>query len=64
MLGVLTEEQETHMDACYHVINLSKELGFTKEGDLVVVMAGDPNTTPFDDTYVSSTNMITVAQVR
>ena len=64
VLGVLTEEQETHMDACYHVINLSKELGFTKEGDLVVVMAGDPNTTPFDDTYVSSTNMITVAQVR
>ena len=60
----LTEEQETHIDACYNAINTAHELGFAQTGDLVVVMAGDPETTPFDDTYVSSTNMITVAQVR
>ena len=62
--GVLTDEQETHIDACYHAIQCSKELGFAKAGDLVVVMAGDPNTTPYDDEYVCSTNMISVAQVR
>ncbi len=62
--GILTEEQETHIDACYNAIRTAHELGFAQEGDLVVVMAGDPVTTPFDDNYVSSTNMITVAQVR
>lgn len=62
--GILTEEQETHIDACYNAINLARDYGFARVGDLVVVMAGDPETTPFDDTYVSSTNMITVAQVR
>ena len=62
--GVLIEEQETHIDACYNAIKTAHMLGFAQEGDLVVVMAGDPATTPFDDNYVSSTNMITVAQVR
>ena len=62
--GIQTEEQETHIDACYNAINTAKEFGLAQERDLVVVMAGDPETTPFDDTYVSSTNMIMVAQVR
>jgi pyruvate kinase len=62
--GILTDEQDTHIDATYNAIEESKKRGFTKEGDLVIVMAGDPATTPYDDEYVSSTNMITVAQVR
>ncbi len=62
--GVLTEEQETHIDACYNAIQTAHMHGFAQTGDLVVVMAGDPETTPFTDDYVSSTNMITVAQVR
>ena len=64
VLGILTEEQETHIDACYHAIEVAKERGFVDVNDLVVVMAGDPETTPFDEEYVSSTNMIMVAQVR
>ena len=62
--GVLVEEQQTHMDACYNAIEESKKRGFVKKGDLVVITAGDPETTPYDDDYVSSTNMITVAQIR
>lgn len=64
VVGVHTQEQETHMQACYQAIDLSRDLGYTQPGDLVIVMAGDPNTTPFDDEYVCSTNMISVAQVR
>ena len=62
--GIKTDEQETHMDACYNAIEVAKQMDFVEDGDLVVVMAGDPTTTPYDDTYVSSTNMIEVAQVR
>lgn len=62
--AIPTEEQETYMDACYNAISLAKDRGFVELGDLVVVMAGDPGTTPYDDNYVCSTNMITVAQVR
>ena len=61
--GILTDEQDTHIDACYNAIDTAKRRGFAKENDLVVVTAGDPNTVPYDDEYVSSTNMITVAQV-
>lgn len=62
--GILTEEQETHTDACYNAMEIAKERGFVKEGDLAVVMAGNPSTTPYDDEYVCSTNMIEVVQVR
>lgn len=63
VLGILYEEQETHIDACYHAVQLTKHLGLAEEGDLVVMTSGDPYTTPFDDEYVCSTNMITVAQI-
>lgn len=62
--GILIDEQETHIGACYHAIENAKTNGFARTGDLVVVTAGDPITIPYDSGYVSSTNMITVAQVR
>ena len=62
--SILTEEQETHTDACYNAIEVAKQRKFVELGDLVVVMAGNPITTPYDDEYVCSTNMIEVAQVR
>lgn len=62
--GILTEEQETHIDACYNAIAIAKERSYAQIGDLVVVMAGNPVTTPYDDDYVCSTNMIEVAQIR
>jgi pyruvate kinase len=61
--AILTEEQETHMDAFYNALDVTKNMGFAQAGDLVVVMAGDPATTPYDDEYVCSTNMIAVAQI-
>ena len=62
--GVFIDEQETHLDALYNAIDTARDMGFCQVGDLVVVMAGDPETTPFNDEYVSSTNMLMVAQVR
>ena len=62
--GVLVEEQETHTDACYNALKITRERGFANEGDLVVVTAGNPITTPYDDDYVCSTNMVEIAQIR
>ena len=61
--AILTEEQETHLDAFYNALKVTKDREFAQVGDLVVVMAGDPATTPYDDDYVCSTNMIAVAQI-
>ena len=62
--GILTIEQETHIDADVNAIAIVRDRGLAKIGDLVVVTAGDPDTTPYNDHYVCSTNMLMVAQVR
>ena len=62
--GVLTEEQDTHVDAYYNALDIAKERQYVQPGDLVIVTAGNPNTTPSDETYVCSTNMIEVAQIK
>ena len=61
--GILTIEQETHVDAGMNALSIVRDRGLAKMGDLVVVTAGDPDTTPFNDTYVCSTNMLLVAMV-
>ncbi len=62
--GILTEEQDTYIDAIYNAVDIAKLQGLVQKGDLVVLMAGNPVTTPYDDEYVCSTNMIEVVQVR
>ena len=62
--GILTIEQETHADAITNAIAVVRDRKILKKNDLVVVTAGDPETTPYNDTYVCSTNMVMVAQVR
>ena len=42
----------------------SRELGLVSAGDLVVVTAGDPGTSPREDDYTTSTNMVMVCQVQ
>ncbi len=61
--AILTEEQVTHIDACFNAIRTARDNGFVRKGDLVVIMAGNPVTTPHDDDYVCSTNMIEIAQI-
>lgn len=58
------EEKEHWSETSQNVMMVAKEHGYVKEGDIVMITAGDPETTPFDDDYVSSTNVCMVAQVR
>lgn len=50
-------------DTISDTLEMVKEQGIVKEGDLVVITAGDPQTTPHDDNYVASTNMVMVAEI-
>ena len=44
-------------------LTLAKDNGLIDAGDLVCVTAGDPNTAPSQGDYITSTNMLLVAQV-
>ena len=44
-------------------LTLALENGLVEAGDLVCVTAGDPHTTPSQGDYITSTNMLLVAQV-
>lgn len=58
------EEKEHWSETSQNVMSVAKEHGYVHEGDIVMITAGDPETTPFDESYVSSTNVCMVAQVR
>ena len=45
-------------------LQLAKEKGLVETGDLVVVTAGDPGTSPFQGDYTTSTNMVMVCQIQ
>ena len=45
-------------------LRLAKEHGVVEPGDLVVVTAGDPGTSPTQGDYTTSTNMIMVCQIQ
>ena len=59
----LSSEQPSLMPTLHNAIEVAKENGVVSEGDIVVLTAGDRVTTPHDDHYTSSTNMLMVAQV-
>ena len=56
-----------HQPSMYTTIEMAidnaKKQKIVDEGDLVVITAGDPNTSPKQGTYTTSTNMLMVAQV-
>ena len=45
-------------------LQLAKDNGLVESGDLVVVTAGDPGTSPTQGDYTTSTNMVMVCQVQ
>jgi len=59
----LSAEQPSLMPTLHNAIEVAKANGVVKSGDIVVLTAGDRVTTPHDDHYTSSTNMLMVAQV-
>ena len=44
--GLKTSEQGNLSDTCYNALMVAKENGVVDAGDLVVITAGDPNTSP------------------
>ena len=55
--------QGTLSATIYDALNVMKKNGRVDTGDLAVVTAGDPQTSPSQGDYITSTNMMMVAQV-
>ncbi len=62
--AIKTQEQGNLADTCYNALNCAKGAGVVDRGDLVVITAGDPHTSPSQGDYITSTNMTMVAQVQ
>lgn len=60
----LTVEQSSLQNTIYHSLQVAKEHGLVDAGDLVVITAGDPQTSPRMGDYSTSTNMALIAQVQ
>ena len=59
-----TTEQGSLSATCYNALTVAKENGVVDTGDLVVVTAGDPQTSPSQGDYITSTNMAMVSQIQ
>ena len=59
-----TIEQGTLQNTIYHSLQVAREVGLVDAGELVVITAGDPQTSPRMGTYSTSTNMSMIAQVQ
>ena len=59
-----TTEQGSLSATCYNALTVAKEQGLVDAGDLVVITAGDPQTSPSQGDYITSTNMTMVSQVQ
>ena len=59
-----TTEQGSLSATCYNALTVAKEHGVVESGDLVVVTAGDPQTSPSQGDYITSTNMAMVSQIQ
>ncbi|WP_294517590.1 pyruvate kinase [Atopobium minutum] len=59
----VTEDAEDFNGTIKIALTEAKKLGLVKEGDLVVITAGDPKTSPVQGDYSTSTNMVMVCQV-
>ncbi|MBP3883720.1 MAG: pyruvate kinase [Olsenella sp.] len=59
-----TTEQGSLSATCYNALTVAKEKGVVNTGDLVVITAGDPQTSPSQGDYITSTNMTMVSQIQ
>jgi len=57
-------EQGSLEATLYNALTTAKELGIVDAGDIVVLTAGDAQTSPRQGDYTTSTNTVMVAQVQ
>ena len=59
--GIKTTEQGGLVNTCYNALTVARDEGFVNTGDIVIITAGDPQTSPRQGDYTTSTNMCMVA---
>ena len=59
-----TTEQGSLSNTLYNALNVAKANKVVDPGDIVVITAGDPQTSPRQGDYTTSTNMAMVAQIQ
>ncbi len=59
-----TTEQGSLSATLYNALTVARENGLVESGDIVVITAGDPQTSPRLGDYTTSTNMAMVAQIQ
>ncbi len=59
-----TTEQGSLSNTLYNALTVAKNNGIAESGDIVVLTAGDPQTSPRLGDYTTSTNMAMIAQVQ
>ena len=59
-----TIEQGSLSATIYNALTTAKELGLVDTGDIVVVTSGDPQTSPSQGDYTTSTNTLMVSQIQ
>lgn len=59
-----TVEQGSLSHTLYNALTVAKQNGAVESGDIVVLTAGDPQTSPRQGDYTTSTNMAMIAQVQ
>ncbi|MBP3893368.1 MAG: pyruvate kinase [Atopobiaceae bacterium] len=62
--GIKTTEQGGLVNTCYNALTVARDEGFVNTGDIVIITAGDPQTSPRQGDYTTSNNMCMVAQVQ
>ena len=62
--GFRTTEQGSLSNTLYNALTTAKENGIVDSGDIVVLTAGDPQTSPRLGDYTTSTNMAMIAQIQ
>ena len=62
--GFKTTEQGSLSNTLYNALSVAKANKVVDAGDIVVITAGDPQTSPRQGDYTTSTNMAMVAQVQ
>lgn len=62
--GIKTTEQGGLANTCYNALMVARDEGHVCRDDLVVITAGDPQTSPRQGYYATSTNVCMVAQIQ
>ena len=62
--GIKTTEQGGLANTCYNALVVARDEEFVNRGDIVVITAGDAQTSPRQGDYETATNVCMVAEIQ